>query len=131
MSRLQRTIVTDLVRVGVLRESFDMANNYSRKFANHPELIQSVLQYTSYLHYDAPLNVRIQCIVRGISEQPICKTCKSNVEMRVSGRYRYTFPTHCSQKCVARDPIIVERKRQTNLARYGVDNPLKRNQMGS
>lgn len=126
MSVTQRTIVSNLVRLGVLRENLDMGNNYHRKVNKYPEVIQSVLVYTSFLHYDAPLNVRIQCVVRGISEQPICITCKSNVVMRESGRYRYTFPTHCSQRCVARDPIIVERKRQTNLAKYGVDNPLKR-----
>ena len=125
MSVIQSALVRDLVNIGVLRESLDMANNYNRKFANHPEVIQRVLNYTSFLHYDAPLNVRIQCVVRGISEQPICKVCKDSLTMRETGRYRYTFPSHCSQKCVARDPIIVERKRQTNLKKYGVDNPLK------
>ena len=126
MSITQHAIINNLVRIGVLRETLDMGNNYHRKVNRHPEIIQSVVTYTSFLQYDAPLNVRIQCIVRGVSEQPICTTCKSSVVMRETGRYRYTFPTHCSQRCVARDPIITEKKRQTNLAKYGVDNPLKR-----
>lgn len=124
MSIVQRSIVRDLQRVGVITESLDMANGHNRKLVAVPEVCQRVVEYTSYLQYDAPLNARVQCIIIGIITQPTCQTCGELTQMRTSGRFRYTFPTFCSSKCSSNDDITMVKKRLTNTKKYGVANPL-------
>jgi hypothetical protein len=67
----------------------------------HPLLWQKVIEQTCFLQYNANLRARIQCIIRGIIEQPTCATCGKIVKMRTTGQFRNTFPTYCSNKCIA------------------------------
>lgn len=124
MSRNQLVIVRDLIRTGIVTEHYDMTNGHRRKMLHEPELCQRVVEYTSFLQYNAPLTIRVQCIIKGITEQHYCETCGTLVHMRDSGRFRYTFPSFCSQKCSASNEMTIIKKRLTNNRKYGVTNIL-------
>ena len=52
----------------------------------------------------------------------LCKTC-GNVTNFKSIKYGYC--THCCNKCAQLDPKVKEKKAQTCIAKYGVDNAYK------
>ena len=115
MSHIQQSLVRDLKRFGVLTEQLSLANGYHRKLQAVPELWIKVIEHTSFLLYDATLNVRIQCICNGIHQQPLCEVCNGITKMRVSGRFRYTFPTFCSSKCSAGYDLTIIKRRLTYM----------------
>ncbi len=51
-----------------------------------------------------------------------CKICKSKTSFR---SISIGYAVYCSAKCNANDPDTKEDKRQTNIKKYGVDNPSK------
>lgn len=124
MSVVQRSLVGELVRANIITPDYNMTNGYKKKLLCWPGLCQRVVEYTSFLKYNAPLNIRIQCIIRGFVEQPVCDVCGTDVKMRENGRFRYTFPHNCGKVCSAKNPQTISKKKATNVGKYGVENPL-------
>lgn len=117
-------IVRELYRYNIINEKQQLTHKYRSRLFNFPELAQLVVAFTAYLRYNASLAVRIRCIILNISEQPTCTVCGEVVEMRESGRFKNTFPKHCSAKCVSSDSDVVRLREETNMRKYGVRNPL-------
>lgn len=101
-------------------------NNLGKKYKkilNHDiETLQRVIEFTSFLQYDAPISVRLHCIIKNISYQPMCKTCKKPLKMRTSGKVRYTFGNFCGGACISKHPTTRMKCKLTNLKRYGVEH---------
>jgi len=87
---------------------------YKKKLLAFPELMQKIIYATRFLRYEASVLTRIQCLIRGVREQPTCKTCGRVTKMRMNGRERYTFPRYCSGRCAAKDPEIQAKRVTTN-----------------
>ena len=96
-------IIIQLLEKGVINKNGVLSSQYTRKLNAHPNLLQKIIENTSFLKYNAPLNVRIKCIVDNIRDQPRCLNCNNVVIMSTSGSpYRkYKFPTFCSPACSA------------------------------
>lgn len=96
-----------------------------RRLLRHTDLLQQVVEHTSFLQYNASLKVRLQCIIQRITDQPVCYVCKTIVKMRIDGRYRNTFPTFCSSECASSEQTVKQKRRNTNKQRYGSENVLQ------
>lgn len=75
-----------------------------------------------------PFKLRIFCVVEDIIEIPKCKLCQSNVSFRDYNSYTSSFSgfthvigfsTYCSYQCSRSAPEAIEKRKQTNLKRYG------------
>lgn len=116
-------IVENLMLCEIINADGKTVNvRFQSKLNKFPELAALIVENTSFLLYSAPLIVRIHCLIDGIKHQPKCQTCGNIVEMRISGRERYSFPSFCSQRCVSTNKTVQTKKRQTVMDRYGVTN---------
>ena len=89
---------------------------------HNPGLLQELIQSTSFLRYSASIKARLHCVMQIIESQPLCQTCDSVVKMRLTGRYRYTFPKYCSTKCSSSSTETKRNRSDTNLKKYGHSN---------
>lgn len=96
-----------------------------RRLRSDSDLLLQVVEQTSFLQYNASLKERLQCIIQQIDYQPRCNHCGVEVKMRTSGRSIYTFPGHCSAACTSKDAQTINKRKQTNLSRYGSSNVLQ------
>lgn len=112
-----------LVNAGVLKRSGRISPKARELLAIEPKYIQLILEYTKQLKYDADILTRLHCVMKGITEQPVC-SCGGILKMRMTGRYAYTFPTHCSNKCTSNDSSVIEKRKNTNIEKYGALTPL-------
>ena len=104
-------------------------SNYLKKewLQKHPDINEYLVnRYDDSLSYKETL----YRILLGIEERPVCKVCGNSVSFDASHRFHrnrngWPFLLYCSPKCQANDPEIREKHKQTNLERYGVDNPAK------
>lgn len=87
---------------------------YSRRLMAEPILMQAIINATSFLRGSASAKVRLHALLQGITSQPVCKACNKDVYMRLTGKYRFTFPTFCSSVCSSND-INVQKKRIQTL----------------
>ena len=83
---------------------------------------QAVLHHTAFLVNRPSFGVRISYLVHGAQEQLKCGTC--GVYLLAPIKRSYT-PRSCSVSCHLRSSTTKEKRRETNLARYGVDNPFR------
>ena len=110
----------------IIKENGTLNNRFQVRLNSNPMLSQLIVEHTGFLRYSAPLKTRLHCVLQGVVEQPTCKTCGKVVKMRENGKYRYTFPTFCSNKRSARDGMTKQRRVNTNVRKYGVVNSLHR-----
>jgi hypothetical protein len=61
-----------------------------------------------------------------ITEQPHCKMCENKTKFK---DFNFGYHKYCSKKCTMSDSFLVDKRNkktiQTNIERYGVDNPMK------
>lgn len=63
-------------------------------------------------------------IITGNLIQPVCKICGN-----VAKFYSKQYWQWCSNKCMGRDPEILEKKRNTNIKKWGVPHPQSLNEI--
>ena len=81
-----------------------------------------LLDEFSKLEKQIPINQFIYLYCNNITDIPCCKTCYNEVKF-VS--YKFGYRDYCSNKCVSLNIEVCDRKKKTNLEKYGVDNPSK------
>lgn len=83
---------------------------------------ESIKKHTSFLNYDASIVVRVSYILEGQLVQLECATCKKPLEITtpIARASKY-----CSLKCSHSNSEVKEKRKQTSIERYGVDNPSK------
>jgi hypothetical protein len=123
-------ILNTLRQAKVLTLKNRINSHYQEILSFHPELIQMIVESTNYLRYNACIKSRIHCLLLGVSDQPYC-SCGNLLKMRTSGRFAGTFPSHCSNACTSNDRTVVDKRKQTNLKRYGTVTPLLKADVGS
>jgi hypothetical protein len=110
---------------GVINPNNTVNVKFDKKLLAHPVLLAQVIKNTQFLRYNAPILVRIHCILQGWYSQPVCVKCGVPTKMRLSGRERFTFPRYCSGKCAAQDRDVQAKKEATNLLKYGRKHTIK------
>ena len=88
-----------------------------RKISN--ELRSEVISATSFLLESVGLSDRINTLLLGITECPTCVVCgKPTSYYRSTKNYGET----CSYECQAKNPNVIQKKKETMLERYGVEH---------
>ena len=105
-------LINQLIQIRVLNKSGRVSPKFKEILAYEPIFIQHILDYTKNLRYNADLHTRLRCLLAGIHEQPYC-SCGNVLQMRMTGRFAYTFPVHCSNKCTANDKQVIEKRKAT------------------
>lgn len=115
-------LINQLQQIRVLNANGRISPKFREILSYEPDYIQKLLDYTRNIRYNACLHARLHCLLLGIQDQPYCR-CGNVLRMRMTGRYAYTFPTHCSNKCTANNVDVRERRRQsllkTNISAIG------------
>lgn len=101
-----------------------LCKNYINKLYEHADLLQKIIENTTFIQYPASITVRVQCVIQGIQSQPTCANCKAPLKMRENGRFRYTFPIFCSSKCTSSNDVTKQKRNRTNHIKYGSANYL-------
>ena len=96
-----------------------LCRKFNKTLTNNPSLMQLLINSTSFLRVNACKKTRLHVLIQGINEQPICVTCGRDVSMRLSGKYRYTFPSYCRSACFSGSVEVQAKRRSTNFERYG------------
>lgn len=123
-------LLVALTQANVLTPTSRISSCYYENLMIRPKLIQLLIDYTRELRYDADIKTRIHCLLKGINFQPYC-SCGKILKMRMSGREAYTFPSHCSNKCTSNDAAVIQRRKDTNIRKYGVTTPLLKSDISS
>ena len=92
-----------------------------------PALFQAIREKTRFLDQKSPSMIeRIYCILHDIEEMQLCKVCKSSFARFIS--FKAGYSRCCSLKCATRDPARSEKRRKTNIERYGTPCSLQSKQ---
>lgn len=116
-------LIESLLNAGVLKKSGRISPKVQEIFASRIFLLQQLVTYTNFLRYDASIHERLHCLMQDVREQPKC-SCGAILRMRTTGRYANTFATHCSNACTSKDKKVIQKRKDTNLVRYGAVTPL-------
>lgn len=87
-----------------------------------PDVSEALKTVTAFLDYDAPAVTRATYVLGGITEQCKCKQC--GVPLRFTTSVAMS-PSFCSLKCSNGNKDTKALRRQTNIDKYGVDNPFR------
>ena len=112
----------ELILQGIITPNNTLSKRYKQRLQANEDLKQLIYQATSFLQYDASLYTRLHCIIQELSHQPTCRVCNAPVKMRESGRHMFTFPETCGTKCFSSLPEVKEKRKNTNIKKYGADN---------
>lgn len=118
------SILTILVDMKLLKGT-KLSNKINQYLYQYPQLVQTIIQLTSFLVVNTNIQQRIYCIINNITKQPYCQHCGTALSMRKSGVNRNTFGKFCSNVCSAKHNDTKQKRSITNIDRYGVDNLLK------
>lgn len=84
---------------------------------NFPEGYQKVLDYSkTYELTNLSFSQQLWIYFHNTKGVPSCKCCEKKVNFE---SYNYGYKTYCSKKCAANDKELQEKKRKTNLEKYG------------
>lgn len=83
------------------------------------------LEFYQYIESTYPKDLqwkqKLYWFYHDIDEYPICPICSKKVNFL---DFQHGYRTYCSCKCANKDPNYREKIKQTNLDRYGVENPM-------
>ena len=80
----------------------------------------TIQQHNLFLVEDYPISVKIYNYLNDIKQQPRCKTCDGVVKFNSTKQWL----TYCSKKCRGADVDVVEKRKATNIKKYGSTNYL-------
>lgn len=79
---------------------------------------ETITTYNTFLTEDQPLSVKVYNYLNNISTQPVCKTCGVSVKFNSTKGWM----TYCSVNCRSKDSSVVDKRKTTNIVKYGVTN---------
>jgi len=85
---------------------------------NYPELYEEFLLYE--FKDELSFREKIFCILNDLKERPICQICKKN-KVKWIGKLK-TYGIGCCIKCISNHPTTIEKRKNTNLDKYGHTN---------
>lgn len=91
-------------------------------------IITEIIQATQFIPEDRIFTERVYCIVTDLHSIPVCKICGKQVQIRSNPTTNGTrYPDFCSHKCSAMCSTTQDKKKATNLEKYGTTNVLSSN----
>ena len=117
---INHRLIHILKQYNILTHDNTLGRKYMRVLTNIPELMQMVLNETTYFKTSASPKERLHAILLGLTKQPVCKSCGQLLRMRLSGRFMYTFPTFCSSKCSSSDIDTIQKRTSALLLKRDV-----------
>jgi len=95
-------------------------NNFEDKY-------KDIIKRTGFfLEKTCSFSQRIYCIIQNIHENPQCLICKNLVKWR---KYSLGYHKYCSIKCAASDLNFHDKRKKTNLKKYGVEHAIQSKQI--
>jgi hypothetical protein len=108
-------LIEELKRDKAFATNGSISRHFLKKISNDEIYIKKIMDATFFLQFDANLKVRLNYIKKGLTKQIVCKTCNEPVTNLKS--------KFCSKKCMYLSKEINDKKKRTNLERYGVEYP--------
>lgn len=93
----------------------------------HPDINNYLInRYTDSLS----LRETLYRILLDIETRPVCPICGGEVRFDANHRFHrnrdgWPFMKYCSMKCGANDKNVIQKRKDTSIKKYGVDNPMK------
>ena len=84
-----------------------------------PEQYTTLLDLTGWLPITTPLAPRRYVLLHNITSTPLCGTCAKEVEYAMSSK---SYPQYCSYKCSNANINTQNKKKASNIAKYGHTN---------
>lgn len=123
----------------IFEESPNLVNNILRstRFGKASQIKKIITKLTPELNeYNAKPAQRLYHILNNIYEIPTCKNVECNNLCKWSGYFKIGYNQYCSSKCCNSDFNKIKligkqseetrnKRKQTMIERYGVDNPMK------
>ncbi len=79
-----------------------------------------IIDKTCYLNNNCNLKERIYCVLHDIFYVQYCKTCNNKTKFE---SFSYGYRDFCCIRCSSRNDEVRNRTKQTNIKKYGVENP--------
>lgn len=114
----------------IYKESGVSSSNINRFLRNHysslyDEIERRTIKLNAYKKtrpngklQDISIFERIYCLLHGLSDRPLCKTCNKKP---VAGfmPYNNAYADYCSHACQTHSPICIAKQQQTKTCKYG------------
>ena len=84
-----------------------------------------IIRLTSFLNESDPFSARVRLILNDVIEHPKCRKCNAPTKYN---DYIKKYNDYCSVICGASDKKSLNKKKQTNLEKYGVSHPISKNE---
>lgn len=123
MSNLLET----LKELNIITKRNQINKQAKRMLEKHPNILQELQLQTKFL-YDDTIRVRIYCLMNNITKRPCCLSCGKPMQFN---HRKNRFNNYClnvkGKSCASVDIDLQEKRLQTLVKRYGVNNPRKSN----
>jgi len=90
-------------------------------------IYNEIKENTLFLKNDSKFTENIYCYINNISSNPKCQYCKNKKVKFIC--FNKGYNKYCSSKCSSNDPIIKNNKIKTNIQRYWVSHPMKKEEI--
>ena len=100
------------------KNSNTLQESYNKK--HYPEFYQMIID--KYKDFDISFKEKLYWYFHNIQDYPICPVCGKHVKFE---SYGVGYKQYCSSSCISKDPQIKQKREETCLKRYGVNNPSK------
>lgn len=89
----------------------------SKKSINNTDL-EIFLNYTSTMPSQWSIERKAYHVLHDIQDIPVCCRCSNDAKFLARSYWKW-----CSNKCMGSDPLTIEKKKQTNLKKWGTEHP--------
>ena len=80
----------------------------------------TIQQHNKFLIEEHPISVKVYNYLNNITTQPVCKMCNKPVVYNSNKHWL----TYCSKTCRGKDTVVTDKRRATNIEKYGSTNYL-------
>ena len=110
------TYIIQTTKNGTLKPNSRTFNSASFR-QQHKDYIELFSRVTEFCK-DEPFPAKVWLVMNDKSEIPKCY-CGNVVKF---DKYSVGYRKHCSNKCAVKDPVVIEKARNTFIEKYGVEN---------
>ena len=103
--------------IKTLKEKLKISRYALRNFAKMKGVKEEIIEYTSFLDENIPMNIRSWHLINEIESVGICKHCKLNNTKFNNNKWGYL--DYCSVKCQRNSEIVCARLNESVQKKYG------------
>lgn len=89
-------------------------------YANYKHLHDALFEATNFLDDTASISHRMHCLEHNITSHPTCTVCGAITKFQPSKKQYSSF---CSIKCATRSEQTIDKRKRTNVEKYGNSVP--------